>query len=74
MKKAIVSFHICLLVIAVYAGASIYTVGTHGVRQQFGVSEVVALLGLTVFVLGYGLGPVSLPTLDYPLFSSTNLY
>ncbi|OHE92539.1 major facilitator superfamily transporter [Colletotrichum orchidophilum] len=58
LKKAIVSFHVCLLVIAVYAGASIYTVGTHGVREQFGVSEVVALLGLTVFVLGYGLGPM----------------
>lgn len=76
MKKAIVSFHICLLVIAVYAGASIYTVGTHGVRQQFGVSEVVALLGLTVFVLGYGLGPVSLISIipsspPLPLYSST---
>lgn len=58
-KKAVVSFELCLLIIAVYAGASIYTVGVHGVQVHFGVSDVVALLGLTVFVLGYGLGPVS---------------
>ncbi|KAJ3950466.1 GTPase-activating protein [Colletotrichum fioriniae] len=75
MKKAIVSFHICLLVIAVYAGASIYTVGTHGVRQQFGVSEVVALLGLTVFVLGYGLGPmVWSPLSEIPQIGRNQIY
>ncbi|KAK1730573.1 major facilitator superfamily transporter [Colletotrichum acutatum] len=75
VKKAIVSFHICLLVIAVYAGASIYTVGTHGVRQQFGVSEVVALLGLTVFVLGYGLGPmVWSPLSEIPQIGRNQIY
>ncbi|EFQ29919.1 major facilitator superfamily transporter [Colletotrichum graminicola M1.001] len=56
LKKILVSFQLCLLVVAVYAGASIYTVGTQGVQVRFGVSDTVALLGLTVFVLGYGLG------------------
>ncbi|TKW57002.1 Caffeine resistance protein 5 [Colletotrichum tanaceti] len=57
-KKGVVGIELCLLIIAVYAGASIYTVGVHGVEERFGVSEVVALLGLTVFVLGYGVGPM----------------
>ncbi|KAF6810590.1 caffeine resistance protein 5 [Colletotrichum sojae] len=58
-KKTFVSFQICLLIACTYAGASIYTVGTEGVKKQFGVSDDVALLGLTMFVLGYGFGPVS---------------
>ncbi|KAF5525377.1 Caffeine resistance protein 5 [Colletotrichum aenigma] len=58
LKKTIVSFQVCLLIACTYAGASIYTVGIAGVREQFGVSEDVALLGLTMFVLGYGIGPM----------------
>lgn len=29
-----------------------------GIEKQFGVSQVVATLGLTLFVAGYGLGPM----------------
>ncbi|KAK2000223.1 major facilitator superfamily transporter [Colletotrichum falcatum] len=58
LKKALISLQLCLLVVAVYAGASIYTVGVHGVQERFGVSKTVALLGLTVFVIAYGIGPL----------------
>ncbi|KAI8267114.1 Caffeine resistance protein 5 [Colletotrichum sp. SAR 10_98] len=64
LKKTIVSFQVCLLIACTYAGASIYTVGTAGVREQFGVSEDVALLGLTTFVLGYGIGPMAWSPLE----------
>ena len=45
---------------AVYIGSAIYTAGLEGVMHQFGVSDVAALLGLTMFVLGYALGPMVL--------------
>jgi hypothetical protein len=47
---------IWLLTFAIYVGSAIYTPGITGVTEQFGVSSVAATLGLTLFVLGYGLG------------------
>ena len=54
-------FQTCFLTFSVYIGSSIYTSGLPGVEQDFGVSQVAAVLGLTLFVLGYGVGtwPVS---------------
>lgn len=43
---------------SVYIGSAIYTAGIQGVMADFGVSQVVAVLGLTLFVAGYGLGPM----------------
>ncbi|KAJ5549140.1 hypothetical protein N7513_006374 [Penicillium frequentans] len=57
-KKSFVSSLICFLTFAIYVGSAIYTPGVPGVEEQFGVSSVAALLGLTLFVLGYGLGPM----------------
>lgn len=57
-KKVFVTFQICLLTTSVYIGSAIYTAGIPGIQQQFQVSEVKALLGLTLFVLGYALGPM----------------
>jgi DHA1 family multidrug resistance protein-like MFS transporter len=57
-KKFFVTFEICLLTTSVYIGSAIYTAGVRGVMADFHVSEVVAVLGLTLFVAGYGLGPM----------------
>jgi len=57
-KKFFVSFEICLLTTSVYIGSSIYSAGNETVEMDFGVSEVAATLGLTLFVAGYGLGPM----------------
>jgi len=57
-KKAWVSAQICLLTTSVYIGAAIYTAGIAGIQEQFHVSSVAALLGLTLFIVGYGLGPM----------------
>ena len=46
------------MTIAIYTGSSIYTPAIPDVAEIFGVSEVAAVLGLTLFVLGYGLGPM----------------
>ncbi|OLN91981.1 Transporter mfs1-like protein 2 [Colletotrichum chlorophyti] len=58
LKKAVVGFQICLLIVTVYAGASIYTVSIDGVKLLFHVTPTIALLGLSFFVLGYGVGPL----------------
>lgn len=57
-KKLFVTFEICLLTTSVYIGSAIYSAGTETITKDFGVSEVKATLGLTLFVAGYGLGPM----------------
>ena len=57
-KKFFVTFEITLLTFSVYIGSAIYSAGIIDVVQVFGVSQVAATLGLTLFVLGYALGPV----------------
>ena len=57
-KKLFVTFQICLLTTSVYIGSAIYTAGLEGVEAQFHISPVKALLGLTLFVIGYALGPM----------------
>lgn len=47
-----------MLTTSVYIGSSIYSAGTESVVATFGVSKVAATLGLTLFVAGYGIGPL----------------
>lgn len=50
-----------LLTFAVYVGSAIYTAGIAGpnsIMSEFDVSMTTALVGLTVFVLGYGFSPM----------------
>lgn len=55
-KKFFVTFEICLLTFAVYIGSAIYSAGLMDVMKTFGIGQVPATLGLTLFVAGYGLG------------------
>ena len=57
-KKFFVTFQICLLTTSVYIGSAIYTAGLEYIVIDFDISPVKALLGLTLFVLGYALGPM----------------
>ncbi|WPH04223.1 Hypothetical protein R9X50_00711200 [Acrodontium crateriforme] len=57
-KKLFVTFEICFLTTAIYSGSSIYTPALPSVAETFGVSNVASVLGLTLFILGYGLGPM----------------
>ncbi len=63
-KKFFVTFQICLLTTSVYIGSAIYTAGIVEIEQQFAVSQVKALLGLTLFICGYGLGPMIWVSID----------
>ncbi|KAI9839881.1 MAG: hypothetical protein M1819_000073 [Sarea resinae] len=57
-KKVFVTAEICLLTFSVYIGSAIYSAGEMSVMKHFGVSQVAATLGLTLFVLGYAVGPM----------------
>ncbi|KAJ8058258.1 hypothetical protein OCU04_012452 [Sclerotinia nivalis] len=57
-KKFFVTFLICLLTFAVYIGSAIYSAGILDVMAKFGVGQVAATAGLTLFVAGYGIGPM----------------
>ncbi|PWY95924.1 MFS general substrate transporter [Aspergillus sclerotioniger CBS 115572] len=57
-KKVVVTVEICLLTFSVYIGSAIFSAGIMSVMEQFQISQVAATLGLTLFVAGYGLGPL----------------
>lgn len=58
LKKCHVTFCICLITFAVYMGSSIVTPGIQEIMAEFGVAQVPATLTLSLFVAGYGLGPL----------------
>lgn len=60
VKKCWVTTQLCLLTLSIYIGSAIYTSGVEGVVERFHVGHVTAVLGLTLFVLGYGTGPMFL--------------
>lgn len=57
-KKAFVTFDICFLTLSVYMGSAIYTSGLMFLIEDFHTSQTVVVLGLTLYVLGYGIGPM----------------
>jgi MFS transporter, DHA1 family, multidrug resistance protein len=57
-KKSFVLFLICLLTFAVYSGSAIVTPAQPAFVEMFGVSKQVSSLTLSLYVLGYGLGPL----------------
>ncbi|KAF8855471.1 MFS general substrate transporter [Acephala macrosclerotiorum] len=68
-KKAFVAFQIDLYTFAVYMASSIYTSSEPGVMAHFGVGNTKAALGLGMYVLGYGLGPLLWsPMSEIPIF------
>jgi DHA1 family multidrug resistance protein-like MFS transporter len=50
VKKFFVTFEICFLTFSVYIGSAIYTAGIQDVVRVFGVSQVAATVGLTLYV------------------------
>lgn len=65
-KKIWVMFQLCFLTFSVYFGSAVYTAAVPGVTEQFHVSRVAATLGLTLFLLGCGIGR----SLDVPDLTS----
>lgn len=54
--KFVFIFEISLMTLSVHTGTAIYTPGVEEVASDFGVSQTVAAIPLTLFVVGYGFG------------------
>ncbi|MCJ1393951.1 hypothetical protein MMC18_006828 [Xylographa bjoerkii] len=68
-KKAFVALQIDLYTFVVYCGSSIYVASELGVIAEFGIEGTEASLGLALYVLGYGLGPLLwAPMSEIPTF------
>lgn len=57
-KRALATVIICLYTFVVYTSSAIYVSSTQGVMDEFHVSQLSATLGLSLYVLGYGVGPL----------------
>ncbi|KAI9043186.1 uncharacterized protein KD926_004369 [Aspergillus affinis] len=64
-----------ILTFAIYIGSAIYSPGIPGVATEFGVSTIASTLGLTLFVLGYGIGPmIWSPLSELPVIGRNPVY
>ena len=57
-KKVVVLLQILLYTMGVYMGSAIYSPSIPGVMERFGVEIGAASLGLSMYVLAYGIGPL----------------
>ncbi|CAI7588587.1 unnamed protein product [Penicillium glandicola] len=74
-KRALIATIICLYTFVVYTTSAIYTSSTEGVMKQFGVSTLIASLGLSLYVLGYGIGPLIFsPLSEIPVIGRNPVY
>ncbi|KAI0812744.1 MFS general substrate transporter [Irpex lacteus] len=74
-KRSFVTFSICLLTFSIYIGSAIYSPGILSLSDQYHISPVAGSLGITLFVLGYGLGPMVLsPLSEIPQIGRTTVY
>lgn len=64
LKKGYISGVILLYTFTVYIGSSLYTSSIPAIVDIFDVPQVVASLGLSLFVLGYGVAPMILSPLS----------
>lgn len=64
-----------ILTLTIYIGLAIYIPGIDEIKKQFHVSQTVATLPLTLFVFGYGIGPMLFsPLSESPKFGRAYIY
>ncbi|KAI1082709.1 major facilitator superfamily transporter [Whalleya microplaca] len=74
-RRAAVAIIICLYTFVVYTSSAIYTTSAEGVMAEFGVNATQASLGLALFVLGYGIGPLAFsPLSELPSIGRNPVY
>jgi DHA1 family multidrug resistance protein-like MFS transporter len=74
-KKLFTTFQICMYTLAVYMGSAIYAPSEGGIMAQFHVNAQLASMGLSMYVLAYGLGPMLFsPLSEIPLIGRNPPY
>jgi MFS transporter, DHA1 family, multidrug resistance protein len=75
IKKGFVIFILCSYTWTVYCAGPIYATAEEGVKQQFKVSPVAASLGLSLYVLAYGIGDLLFsPLTEIPIVGRNSVY
>jgi DHA1 family multidrug resistance protein-like MFS transporter len=75
VKKSISSSQVLILTFSVYIGSSIYTPALPEIMADFHISQVAGLIPLSVFVFGYGIGPVVFsPLSEHPAVGRMWIY
>lgn len=54
---------IMIMTISIYMGSSIFSPAIMDAMQYFGLGQVPTTLGISLFVIGYGIGPLFLSPL-----------
>jgi DHA1 family multidrug resistance protein-like MFS transporter len=57
-RKSWVLIQLCLYSLAVYGSSSMYVPGEQGMMNEFHVGSTAAAMGLAIYVIGYGVGPL----------------
>ncbi|PPQ94235.1 hypothetical protein CVT25_006661 [Psilocybe cyanescens] len=74
-KRIFVLGLVSLLTFSVYIGSAIYTPSIPGIIEHFNVSKTTATLGLSLYVIGYGVGPLIFsPLSEVPSIGRTPVY
>ncbi|GAA5938142.1 uncharacterized protein JCM15063_005475 [Sporobolomyces koalae] len=58
VKKVIVNFILCVWVLSLTYASTAYVASVGALEQRFEIGQEVALLGITLFVLGFAAGPL----------------
>lgn len=75
LKKNFVVFVICMYAWVTYLSGSLFVSAEPGVEEHFGVSPIAAELGLALFVLAYGVGPMLFgPLTEIPVVGRNPIY
>ncbi|CAK7897377.1 multidrug resistance protein 1 [[Candida] anglica] len=74
-QKIFFIFEIAFLTTSVYMASAIYTPGIDEIMSEWGISRVQATLPLSLFVIGYGIGPMVLsPFSENATIGRTSIY
>lgn len=74
-KRLFLTLLICFYTFVVYTSSAIYTSSVPQIITRFGVTNVVATLGLSLYVLGYGVGPLIFsPLSEIPVIGRNPIY
>ncbi|GAA5976215.1 hypothetical protein JCM10908_005419 [Rhodotorula pacifica] len=74
-KRLFIAALIAILTFGVYFGSAIYTPSVPGLMQDFKISQIGAISGLTLFVAAYGISPMILsPIQELPKVGRNPVY
>jgi MFS transporter, DHA1 family, multidrug resistance protein len=74
-KKLFISIQLCLYTFTVYLGSSLYVAAETDIERIYHVSPVASSLGLALYVLGYGVGPMIFsPLSEIPILGRNWIY